>query len=118
MVQANQFPGGGDGPVSGSTQDDSVTMLRAIAENLSQLVEATGPPPTPTLTVSIASLPAAATAGAGARYVVNNHTGAVTFGVAPTAGGAIVVPVYSTGVTWLMGSGGDKVGGNFRGGGG
>src|SRR3989304_5503394 len=36
-----QFPGGGDKPADDKGQDDSVTMLRAIAENLSQLVEAT-----------------------------------------------------------------------------
>lgn len=36
-----QFPGGGDGPLNASSNDDGVTMLRSIAQNLSQLVEAT-----------------------------------------------------------------------------
>lgn len=52
---------------------------------------------------AIGSLPSAATMGAGARSMVNNHTGAVVFGTAPTAGGSVVVPVYSDGTSWLMG---------------
>jgi hypothetical protein len=35
-----QFPGGGAGPLQASSQDDAVTMLRAIAQNLSALVTA------------------------------------------------------------------------------
>ena len=53
--------------------------------------------------VAVASLPAAATVGAGTKHVVNNHNGAVIFGTAPTAGGSVVVPVYSDGTNWLMG---------------
>lgn len=51
----------------------------------------------------VASLPSAATMGAGARSMVTNHTGAVVFGTAPTAGGSVVTPVYSDGTNWLMG---------------
>lgn len=55
--------------------------------------------------VAIASLPACAAGTDGARGSVNNHTGAVVFGTAPTAGGAVVVPVYCrNGTGWLMGA--------------
>lgn len=37
-----QFPGGGEGPLAASSNDDGVTMLRAIAQNLSALVQAFG----------------------------------------------------------------------------
>ena len=52
--------------------------------------------------VAVASLPAAATAGAGARMFVNNAL-APTFGSAVTGGGAVTVPVYSTGSAWNVG---------------
>ena len=53
-------------------------------------------------TTVVASLPAAATAGAGARMFV---TDALTpaFGSAVTGGGAVTVPVYSTGSAWNVG---------------
>lgn len=40
MAIGGQFPGGGAGPLQASSQDDGVTMLRAIAQNLSALVTA------------------------------------------------------------------------------
>lgn len=40
MAGGRGFPGGGDGPVQNSSNDDGVTMLRAIAQNISQLVTA------------------------------------------------------------------------------
>jgi hypothetical protein len=52
--------------------------------------------------VAVASLPAAATAGAGARAFVNDATSPV-FGSAVTGGGAVAVPVYSTGSAWNVG---------------
>lgn len=52
--------------------------------------------------VAVASLPAAATAGVGARSFVNNAL-APTFGSAVTGGGAVAVPVYSTGTAWFVG---------------
>jgi hypothetical protein len=52
--------------------------------------------------VAVASLPAAATAGIGARAFVNNAS-APTFGSAVVGGGAVAVPVYSTGAAWNVG---------------
>ena len=52
--------------------------------------------------VAVASLPAAATAGVGARSFVNDAL-APTFGSAVTGGGAVTVPVYSTGSAWNVG---------------
>jgi len=52
--------------------------------------------------VAVASLPAAATAGAGARMFVNNALSPV-FGSAVVGGGAVTVPVYSTGSAWNVG---------------
>jgi hypothetical protein len=52
--------------------------------------------------VAVASLPAAATAGVGARAFVNNALTPV-FGSAVTGGGAVTVPVYSTGSAWNVG---------------
>ena len=51
---------------------------------------------------TVALLPAAATAGLGARAFVTNAL-APSFGVAVTGGGAVAVPVYSDGTTWLVG---------------
>lgn len=50
----------------------------------------------------VANLPAAATAGAGARAFVTNALGP-TFGSAVVGGGAVAVPVYSTGSAWNVG---------------
>jgi hypothetical protein len=52
--------------------------------------------------VAVASLPAAATAGVGARSFVNDAMTPV-FGSAVTGGGAVTVPVYSTGSAWNVG---------------
>jgi hypothetical protein len=52
--------------------------------------------------VAVASLPAAATAGVGARSFVNDALTPV-FGSAVTGGGAVAVPVYSTGSAWNVG---------------
>jgi hypothetical protein len=41
MAGGRGFPGGGDGPIEASSTDDGVTILRAIAQNLSALVIAT-----------------------------------------------------------------------------
>ena len=35
-----QFPGGGEGPLTASSNDDGVTMLRSIAQNIAALVQA------------------------------------------------------------------------------
>ena len=51
---------------------------------------------------TVASLPAAATAGAGARMMVSDATLPV-FGSAVVGGGAVLVPVYSTGAAWNVG---------------
>ena len=51
---------------------------------------------------TVALLPAAATAGLGARAFVTNAL-TPSFGVAVTGGGAVAVPVYSDGTTWLVG---------------
>jgi hypothetical protein len=53
-------------------------------------------------TTTVASLPAAATAGAGARMFVTDAA-SPTFGSAVTGGGAVTVPVYSTGSAWNVG---------------
>ena len=53
-------------------------------------------------TTVVASLPAAATAGAGARMFVTDALTPV-FGSAVTGGGAVTVPVYSTGSAWNVG---------------
>ena len=53
-------------------------------------------------TTVVASLPAAATAGAGARMFVTDATSPV-FGSAVAGGGAVTVPVYSTGSAWNVG---------------
>lgn len=53
-------------------------------------------------TTTVASLPAAATAGAGARMFVTDASGPV-FGSAVVGGGAVTVPVYSTGSAWNVG---------------
>jgi len=52
--------------------------------------------------VAVASLPAAATAGVGARAFVNDASTPV-FGSAVSGGGAVAVPVYSTGSAWNVG---------------
>ena len=51
---------------------------------------------------TVALLAAAATAGLGARAFVTDAL-APSFGVAVTGGGAVAVPVYSNGTTWLVG---------------
>jgi hypothetical protein len=51
---------------------------------------------------TVALLPAAATAGLGARAFVTDAL-APSFGVAVTGGGAVSIPVYSDGTTWLVG---------------
>ena len=53
-------------------------------------------------TTTVASLPSAATAGAGARAFVTDALTPV-FGSAVTGGGAVGVPVYSTGSAWNVG---------------
>jgi hypothetical protein len=53
-------------------------------------------------TTTVASLPAAATAGAGARMFVTDASAPV-FGSAVVGGGAVTVPVYSTGAAWNVG---------------
>jgi hypothetical protein len=53
-------------------------------------------------TTTVASLPAAATAGAGARMFVTDAA-SPTFGSAVAGGGAVTVPVYSTGSAWNVG---------------
>ena len=53
-------------------------------------------------TTVVASLPAAATAGAGARMFVTDALTPV-FGSAVAGGGAVTVPVYSTGSAWNVG---------------
>lgn len=50
----------------------------------------------------VASLPSASTAGAGARSFVTDAT-APTFGATVAGGGAVSVPVYSNGTSWLVG---------------
>jgi hypothetical protein len=52
--------------------------------------------------VAVDSLPAAATAGVGARSFVNDALTPV-FGSAVAGGGAVTVPVYSTGSAWNVG---------------
>lgn len=52
--------------------------------------------------VAVASLPDAATAGVGARAFVNNASTPI-FGSAVSGGGAVAVPVYSTGSAWNVG---------------
>jgi hypothetical protein len=52
--------------------------------------------------VTVANLPAAVTAGAGARSFVTDAL-TPTFGSAVTGGGAVNVPVYSTGSAWNVG---------------
>lgn len=52
--------------------------------------------------VAVSALPLAATAGAGARAFVNDAS-SPTFGSAVTDGGAVLVPVYSTGSAWHVG---------------
>ena len=52
--------------------------------------------------VAFASLVAAATAGNGARAMITNCSHA-TFGTAADGAGAIKVPVYSDGASWLVG---------------
>lgn len=52
--------------------------------------------------VTVANLPAAATAGAGARAFVSDASVPV-FGSAVAGGGAVSVPVYSTGAAWNVG---------------
>jgi hypothetical protein len=52
--------------------------------------------------VTVSALPAAATAGVGARAFVNDALTPV-FGSAVTGGGAVAVPVYSTGSAWNVG---------------
>jgi len=52
--------------------------------------------------VAVASLPSAATAGVGARSFVNDALTPV-FGSAVAGGGAVTVPVYSTGSAWNVG---------------
>ncbi len=52
--------------------------------------------------VTVATLPAAATAGQGARYLVTDALGPA-FGAAVVGGGAVIVPVYSTGAAWNVG---------------
>lgn len=56
-----------------------------------------GAPPT-----TVALLPAAATAGVGARAFVTDATTPAAL-TAVTGGGAVKVPVYSDGSTWLVG---------------
>ena len=51
---------------------------------------------------TVASLPVAATAGAGARMMVSDALSPV-FGSAVAGGGAVTVPVYSTGAAWNVG---------------
>lgn len=53
-------------------------------------------------TTTVAALIAAATAGAGARSIVSDALAPV-FGTAVTGGGAVVVPVYSDGTSWIVG---------------
>jgi hypothetical protein len=52
--------------------------------------------------VAVSALPSAATAGVGARAFVNDALTPV-FGSAVTGGGAVAVPVYSTGSAWNVG---------------
>ena len=52
--------------------------------------------------VTVANLPAAATAGEGARAFVSDASVPV-FGSAVVGGGAVTVPVYSTGAAWNVG---------------
>lgn len=51
---------------------------------------------------TVATLPAAATAGVGGMATVTDAL-APAFGAAVAAGGAIVTPVYSTGIVWNVG---------------
>lgn len=51
---------------------------------------------------TVATLPAAATVGAGARAYVTDALGPA-FGAAVVGGGAVGVPVYSTGAAWNVG---------------
>lgn len=51
---------------------------------------------------TVATLPLPATAGPGARAMVNDAT-AMTFGTIVSGGGINSVPVYCTGVAWLIG---------------
>jgi hypothetical protein len=53
-------------------------------------------------TTTVAALPAAATAGASARAFVTDALAPV-FGSAVVGGGAVSVPVYSTGAAWNVG---------------
>jgi hypothetical protein len=52
--------------------------------------------------VAVSALPSASTAGVGARSFVNDALTPV-FGSAVTGGGAVTVPVYSTGSAWNVG---------------
>jgi hypothetical protein len=52
--------------------------------------------------VTVANLPSASTAGIGARAMVTDAL-APTFGAAVTGGGAISIPVHSTGSAWNVG---------------
>lgn len=51
---------------------------------------------------TVATLPSAATVGAGARSFVSDASAPV-FGAAVVGGGAVKVPVYSTGTAWFVG---------------
>lgn len=55
-----------------------------------------------TLVTTVANLPSASTVGAGARAFVTNALTPV-FGSAVVGGGAVNVPVYSTGSAWFVG---------------
>lgn len=52
--------------------------------------------------VAFSALPSAATVGAGTRYFISDALAPV-FGSAAVGGGAVTAPVYSDGVTWLVG---------------
>lgn len=55
-----------------------------------------------TSTATVATLPTASSSGVGARHFVTDALSPV-FGSAVTGGGAVKVPVYSDGSTWMVG---------------
>lgn len=90
---------------------DNTGALRTSADNLFDIgINGSGGRPRNLFMASyirnavttVGALPAAATAGAGAQMFVSDAL-SPTFGAAVAAGGAVTVPVHSTGTAWNVG---------------
>lgn len=79
-----------------------VAVQRKAAQVLTITDGDVGPGMIQTPAFTVATLVAAATAGAGTRSFVSDALGPL-FGAAVVGGGAVKIPVYSDGVTWLVG---------------